>query len=229
MHSTLSNVRTAAPIAFVALLVGCGTSPPASPTSAGQRYTVSGLVSAPAGDVVAGARVQVVGANTVTTDESGRYTIGELTGGIQIQTSKEGYEPQVVPVGLDRDRVVNVTLLPVVRIAPGDRATFMLYGNEPGYDFLQAYDGCEAPCRLVRLTAPGAGTLSITLAPRDPNQRLSAYFNEGFASYQSASTITILKAFNGPGETIVYVRFAAGLTAGADSRIDVSVSFRPAT
>lgn len=225
MHNTLSNVRTAAPIAVVALLVGC-SAPPASPTSAGQRYTVSGLVSTPSGDAVPGAAVRV-GATSVTTDESGRYSIGELTGGIQIQTSKEGYEPQVVPVGLDRDRVVNVTILPVVRIAPGDHATVTLYGNEPGYDFPQAYDGCDAPCRLVRVTAPGAGTLSITLAPRDPNQRLSAYFNDGFASYESASTITILKAFNGPGESIVYVRFAVGLTAGADSRIDVSPSFRP--
>jgi hypothetical protein len=190
---------------------------------------VSGLVSAPSGDAVAGARVQVIGASSVTTDESGRYTIGELTGRIQIQTSKEGYEPQqVVPVVLDRDRVLNVTLPPVLRLTPGDQATFTLYGNEPGYDVLAAYDECAAPCKLVRVSTPGAGTLAITLAPRDPNQRLAAYIDGGSTSYGGAS-ITIRTGFTGPRETIVYVRFAEGPTAGVDSRIDVSVSFQPTT
>ena len=229
MHSTLSKLaRTAAPISIVALLVGCGASPPAAPTSAGQRYTVSGVVSAPSGDAVAGAAVRV-GATSVTTDESGRYAIGELYGGVTVDISKEGYERQLVPVYLDRNGVMNVTLPPVVRIAPGDPATVTLYASEPGYDF-SYYDGaCVAPCKRVHVTAPGAGTLSITVAPRDLARRLAAFVlsNSGTTWYDSASTITIPFAFNAPGEVIFFVRFVGGPAAGADPRIDVSPSFRP--
>lgn len=229
MPSRLSRlVRNLVPVAVLGLLVGCGERPPASPTSAAQRYTVSGLVSTPAGDAVAGAAVRA-GATSVTTDESGRYAIGELYGGVTVDISKDGYERQLVPVYLDRDRVMNVTLPPVVRIAPGDPATVTLYASEPGYDFSYYDFACVAPCKLVHVTAPEAGTLSITLAPRDPTRRLAAFVlsNGRSTSYDPASTITIPFAFTASGEVIFYVAFVGGPAAAGDPRIDVSPSFRP--
>lgn len=212
---------------FAAGCTGSSTTSP-SPTAPGGStalYTLSGVVSAPTGGAVPGVRVQVGGKST-TTDDAGRYTVGELSGSFKIQISKDGYETQEARAVLGGDRVVNVTLPPVVRISAGGMTTVTLYPTEPTYLFPIGYEECSAPCKIIRVLSPGPGTLSITLTARDPNRKLTVLIYEGTSSYCCAAQITFGPlGIYFPGEFVLYVT-AHGGVAGVPQDIDISTSFR---
>ena len=92
-------------------------------------YTLSGVISEPGGSAVAGATVQGRG-NSATTDSAGRFTIGELAGSQELVLSEFGYESRTVSVGqTDRDRLLNLSLAPILRIAAGEAMNVTL---DPG-------------------------------------------------------------------------------------------------
>lgn len=56
-----------------------------------------------------------------TTDEAGRFTIGELAGRQDLVVSKHGYEPRAISVEqTDRGRLLNLSLAPIIQIAAGE-------------------------------------------------------------------------------------------------------------
>jgi hypothetical protein len=234
LHPTIRPFRLhatrVAAVVVTSLLVACSGSPakptpgPGLPPGPPATYTLSGIVTDPAGDVVAGARI-ASGAKSVTTDASGRFTIAELIGRIDLQISKEGYEPRIVELSMNQDHVLGVTLVPVLRIEPGEPVTLTMYPGEPGYDFGPYYEYCDAPCKLFRVRVPGAGSMSIRLAPRDATRRLSVYANHGLNAYYSERQVILQSTFSAPGEVVVHVTLDGGL--GLDARIDVLPTFHP--
>jgi hypothetical protein len=202
---------------------------PASPfvlAPSAVAYTLSGVVSEPAGGAVAGATVQGRG-SSATTDEAGRFTIGELAGRQELVLSKYGYEPRAIPVGqTDRDRLLNLSLAPIIQIAAGEAINVTLYPNDPGYDF-PYYRPCRAPCKLVRVTVPGGGSLSLKLSAHNLDRQLFLLaFDTDLFEFCCSAQLTASLYFQGAGEAVLYVNFLEGLQ-GSDHRIDLSTSFQP--
>lgn len=206
---------------------------PASPfvlAPSAVAYTLSGVISEPAGDPLAGANVQVQGlGKSATTDEAGRFTIGELAGRQELVLSKYGYEPRVIPVGqTDRDRLLNLSLAPIIQIAAGEAINVTLYPNDPGYDIPNSYSRpCRAPCKLVRVTVPGGGSLSLKLSAHNLDRQLFLLaFDTDLFEFCCSAQLTASLYFQGAGEAILYMNFLEGLE-GSDHRIDLSTSFQP--
>ena len=217
-------------------LNGCGTGPsransptgpsaPPAPLSA--FFTLSGVVSEPEGAPVAGVNVQLSGKSAIT-DEAGRYAIGELSGIIGLELSKEGYEPLTISgYQMSGDRVLNLMLTPTIRIAAGESKVVTLYDADRGYPFPDAYSECAAPCKLIRVTVPAVGSLAVKLTAGDPARKLSVFVDEGRLEYCCEAQLTIPSSLSGAGERIFYVTFAGGAPIGTDRRIDIATSFQP--
>jgi hypothetical protein len=81
------------------------------------RYTVSGVVRDTRRQPVRDARVEVLApgfeGRFVLTDRDGRYRITDLSGGVQLQASKEGYSTSVRAVATRTDAVVDFLLQPL--------------------------------------------------------------------------------------------------------------------
>lgn len=194
----------------------------------GVAYTLSGVISEPAGGAVAGATVQGRG-KSATTDEAGRFTIGELAGRQDLVVSKYGYEPRAISVEqTDRDRLLNLSLAPIIRIAAGEAINVTLYPNDVNYDFpYYVSNPCPAPCKLIRVTVAGRGSLSLNLTAHSLDRKLFLLASNGdFVEFCCSAQLTTSLQFLGAGEAIVYVRFVEGLE-GSDHRIDLSTSFQP--
>ncbi len=77
--------------------------------------TVQGKVSDAAGQPVAGAKITLPGAGTVTTDKSGAYVLeGIDPGDYQVEATKKGYRKSSVTVTIVQDvpQEVDITLNP---------------------------------------------------------------------------------------------------------------------
>jgi carboxypeptidase family protein len=217
-------------------LSGCGAGPYPAPSPTGPSappaplsvgFTLSGVVSEPAGDPIAGVNVQLSG-KTAITDEGGRYVISELSGSIGLELSKEGYEPLIISgYQMSSDRVLNLLLTPTIRIAAGESKMVTFYDADRGYSFPSAYSECGAPCKLIRVTMPAAGSLAVKLTAGDPARRLSVFTNDGNLEYCCTAQLTIPFAFSGPGEQIFYVTLMGGAPIGTARRIDIATSFQP--
>lgn len=223
-------------LVLLVALSGCGAGPYPAPSPTGPSappaplsavFTLSGVVSEPAGDPVAGVNVQLSG-KTAITDEAGRYAIGELSGLIGLELSKEGYEPLTISgYQMSSDRVLNLLLTPTIRIAAGESRTVTLYDGDRGYEFRYAYSECASPCKLIRVTVPARGSLTVKLTAGDPARKLSVFTNDGMVEYCCAPQLTIPFGFADSGEQIFYVTFTGGVPIGTDRRIDVATSFQP--
>lgn len=87
---------------------------------------------------------------------------------------------------------------------------------------------CPAPCKLIRITVAGRGSLSLKLAAHDLEQKLFLLaFNGDFVELCCSAQLTTSLEFLHAGEASVYVRFAEGLQGGTDHGIDLSTSFQP--
>jgi hypothetical protein len=217
-------------------LSGCGGEPYPAPSPIGPGapppplsgvFTLSGVVSEPAGDPVAGANVLISG-KTAITDEAGRYAIGELSGFIGLELGKEGYEPLTTSrFQMSSDRVLNLRLTPTIRIAAGESRSVTLYNADRGYEFPYAYSECASPCKLIRVTVPAAGSLAVKLTAGDPARKLSVFTYDGQIEYCCTAQLTIPFGFSDHGEQILYVTFTGGVPTGTDQRIDIATSFQP--
>ena len=82
-------------------LPGCNGSPtrpgplPTGQSAPAALYTLSGVISEPAGGPLAGVRVQIQG-KSVITDQAGQYAISELFGPLNVELSKDGYEARFI-------------------------------------------------------------------------------------------------------------------------------------
>ena len=77
--------------------------------------TVQGKVTNAAGQPIAGAKITLPGAGSVTTDKSGTYTLeGIDPGEYQLETAKTGYQKSSVKVTIIQDvpQEVDITLDP---------------------------------------------------------------------------------------------------------------------
>jgi hypothetical protein len=217
------------------LLGGCGyesypaglPTAPAAPTSPVPAiYTLSGVVLEPTGDPVVGAHVGLPG-KTAITDEAGRYTIGEMSGLITLEVSKEGYEATVAGLQVSSDQVLNLVLIPMIRIVAGESRTVTLFDADRGYQFPYSYSDCASPCKLIRVTAPAVGSVTIKLTAGDLAGKLSVFIDDASVEYCCAAQLTIPFPFLNAGEQIFYVRFADPGPSGTDRRIDIATSFQP--
>ncbi|MDQ3212257.1 MAG: carboxypeptidase-like regulatory domain-containing protein [Acidobacteriota bacterium] len=221
----------AALLAVAALAAACGESanlspPPTAPGRATLLYTLSGVVSEPAGDVVQGAHVQV-GAKNATTDHAGRYSVGELFGSVAIQVSKDGYETQVAGAVIGGDRTLDVTLPPLVRIAAGSATTITLYPSERAYSFPISYEECYAPCKMIRVSAAERGSLAVTLTAQDVTTKLNVLVYEGSLQYCCAAEITTRPFEIHPTADVVLYVTIQGRTPATAQRIGILTSFQP--
>ena len=124
------------------VLPGCNESPtrpgplPTGPSAPGAVYTLSGVISELEGNAVPGVRVQTQG-KSVTTDETGRYAISELSGGrLNVELDGDGYEARLITnVSVVRDTTMNFKLEPIIPIAAGETTIVTLHPNDVGYDF----------------------------------------------------------------------------------------------
>jgi hypothetical protein len=225
-----SRTRSRWLLVLLVALSGCrGGTAPTSPTAAAAlpaSFTLSGVVSEPAGDPVPGAHVQISG-KTAITDEAGRYTVRELSGWIGLELSKDGYEPVTMSgYQMVNDRVLNIVLAPTIRIAAGESRTLTLYDDDRGYEFRAAYEACPSPCKLIRVSVPARGALTVKLTSPDAARKLSVLTSDGHLGYCCTAQLTIPLDFPDPGEQILYVTFS-GRVPSADRRIDVATSFQP--
>jgi hypothetical protein len=80
-------------------------------------YTVSGVVRNAHRQPVHDARVEVLApgfeGRFALTDRDGRYRITDLSGGVQLQASKEGYSTSVRALATRSDAVVDFVLQPL--------------------------------------------------------------------------------------------------------------------
>lgn len=212
-------------------ITGCGSSPTAPTVPAPPLYTLSGVVTVPAGEPLQGVLFQV-GTRSAVSDATGRYSIPDLQGLPSIKVSKDGYEdlwvtPHLTPGGVSPNATLNVTLQPTIRMAPGDITTVTLEATDAGYDFPSFYEACERPCKVLRFSAPGSGSLTITFSSRDPSRTLIAYTDGGAVSHGPASAIKLRLLLRGAGEVVIHMTSPEGLPPGLDARIDLLSSFEP--
>jgi hypothetical protein len=96
---------------------------------------------------------------SVVSDAAGRYSIGNLSGGLDLRISIPGYAEWSTPRYIAADQVINITLRPIVELTPGTpyRGTVSGAPCDPmGWD-------ANAPCQQLFFTAPSAGTIDLVL------------------------------------------------------------------
>ena len=115
---------------------------------------------------------------------------------------------------------------PPIRIPAGGATTITLYPNDLSYTFPSWSEACETPCKLIRVSSPGLGTLSITLTAHDPAGRLAVFTDEGSRGYCCNAQQTIRVEYT-TDETVIYVKFEPSEGLVTDHRIAISTSFEP--
>ena len=156
--------------------------------------------------------------DTVVTDSLGHYTMGNIVPPATFRFEKAGYEPAEIVVTVSEYSEASVQQIfqlnaggsVATTISPND----MSFNPAPG---LHCF-----PCRMIRVTAPGAGTLSITASGADSFAKLSLFVNGSTVS-QSKATVSGDFAVSG-GEVLVYVQ----VVNGGHDKVTVSTTFTPA-
>jgi Carboxypeptidase regulatory-like domain len=158
---------------FVLHVLGCRqdsslpvpTGPTGPPPPPPATYTLSGIVSDPAGPAIADARVGVENpphaGRFSLTDSNGRYRLSEVSGTLEVRVTKDGYFRSVDYVPVTRDTNVNWRLEPVVHLSLGTTVSGTVRVDGPGCYPL--WD-LQARCQQFLITPPADGTLELTLA-----------------------------------------------------------------
>lgn len=130
-------------------------------------YAVSGVVRDARHQPVRGARVEVLApgfeGQFVLSDGNGRYRIRDLSGGVLLHASRDGYFSNVVAVAAAGDAIADLILQPVRRIAIGEAVRDVLTPDYPtcvGH----ANDGPESRavvCHRLLVTPLAEGTLDV--------------------------------------------------------------------
>ena len=228
--SRIGVMASSALIAAVSL-AGCGSSP-AAPTSPPPLlpYTLAGVVTATTGVPLPGALLRI-GTKSALSDATGSYSLPDVQGAGTVYVNKDGYEdqwviPPTAPGGAAPTVTMNVTLQPTIRIAPGALTTVALEATDTWYDFPPLYETCEPPCKLLRFSAPGSGSLTITLSSHDPSRTLVVYTDGGGRSHGPAAEIKLQLLPRAAGDVVIYLTSGQRLAPGLDLRVDVLSSFQ---
>ena len=209
----------------VSISGGCNHSTPAAPSlptftsaplPAPSGFTLSGTITEPIGTPISGVAVTTRAnpsggpsrTGTALTDDRGHYEIHDVAGCLWVKTTREGYEEGewVNCVGLDRDQVFDTTMQPVTRIDAGTALDDRVLVNDMGWlvDILSD-DGCD-PCKIVRIVAPQAGTLSVTLTWPGRADAMSLW-NSGYPARRFTGSNALVATFEVPNnrEVMTYV------------------------
>ena len=178
--------RFALPTVIVAIAVACGACDKSAPTSPSlpvratrpdplPSFTFSGRVTEPgSGLPIEGATVSTQdGALATTTDENGSYRLaGVPQGGRWFRFSKPDFEPGFRWHMLTSDATGDIRLQRRLVIQAGETVMTTAYPDDPLHstDFLD--EGSCEPCKLVRVTVPRAGELTVRLTVRADPPRL---------------------------------------------------------
>jgi len=129
-------------------------------------FVVKGDVREPGQGALAGVRVsEVVSGRSTVTDQLGQYVLAALASN-HLRFDKEGYEPGTLDIAPDFTGYMRMQR--IVHITAGETVTVPdLTLMDMSYDV--GADRCS-PCRLIRITAPRAGTMRFELA-WEPNLR----------------------------------------------------------
>jgi hypothetical protein len=167
-------------------------------------FAVTGDVREPGQGGVAGVRVlEPVSGRSTLTDQSGNYTLAALAS-THLRFEKDGYEPGELDVAPDSTGFMRMQR--IVRITAGETAIVpKLTHMDMSYDV--GPDRC-APCRLIRIVAPAAGTIRLELA-WEPNPGSELHLWAGgrrFAGDMKERQLAADAAVSA-GENVVYVGY----------------------
>jgi hypothetical protein len=190
-----------APAIGLALLALNCDSAPTAPTRLqapdAPPRALTGIVVDSSGQPVAGATIIPVAQSwtdtaAVTSDAAGLYMFPlrpGAAGSVELRIEKDGFEPSLKVVSLDRaqDAVATLRLYPVVRISIGDTLQLSIDAEDP----VCSYQGYW-PCRRIRVTSRGTGDATISAenalapvrlqnfaVPQEGGRVLRRYMTEG--------------------------------------------------
>jgi hypothetical protein len=170
-------------IGLALLAVNCDSAPTA-PTRlqapGAPPRALTGTVVDSSGQPVAGATIIPVAQSwtdtaAVTSDPAGLYMFPlrpGVAGSVEIRIEKDGFEPSLKVVSLDRaeDVVATLRLHPVMRISVGDTVRLSIDAEDP----VCSYQGYW-PCRRIRVTAPTTGDATISAQDAQAPVRLQFF------------------------------------------------------
>jgi hypothetical protein len=157
-------------IGLALLALNCDSAPTAPtrlPAPDAPPRTLTGTVVDGSGQPVAGATIVPVAQNwtdtaAVTSDAAGLYMFPlrpGAGGSVELRIEKDGFEPSLKIVSLDRadDVVATLRLHPVIRISIGDTVQLSIDAEDP----VCSYEGYW-PCRRIRVSSPTTGDATIS-------------------------------------------------------------------
>ena len=173
-----------APAVGLALLALNCDSAPTSPTRLqvpeSPARALTGTVVDSGGRPVAGATIVPVAQTwtdtaAATSDAAGLYMFPlkpGAGGSVELRIEKDGFEPSLKVVSLDRaeDVVATLRIHPVMRISVGDTVRLSIDADDP----VCSYQGYW-PCRRIRVTAPTTGDARISAEDAQAPVRLQSF------------------------------------------------------
>jgi hypothetical protein len=188
-------------------------------TPAGTR-AVYGRVRQPGAGSIANATIvhQASGQST-TSNDNGYFTFGGIGGSLRLSISKSGFEDVDLDAG--DEETLDIPMQPVVRIDPGAAPrSVTLAPND--VDYLIGGTHCQ-PCRMIRITSPGSGTVNVTV--RWTTSANLHVWSEGQMYDPSGQPREIVVPIQlGGGEKQIYVGEVRQASAGNYISFSVSVS-----
>jgi hypothetical protein len=188
------------------------TTPPSPPAA---LHTLSGVMTEPGGKPIEGVFVASPG-GSATTNKDGFYSISELTGLLSVTLTKAGYEDAWPGTNngygyfdlSSKDATFNRALQPIIRLAAGDRLDSSVFSDDNGY--WDDWEICH-PCKLIRVTSTGKGTIELRLTWAPSGATLSLWVGDRYTStrYQDPSDILATIPTSG-GERFVFVGVNGG-------------------
>ena len=165
-------------------------------------FVALGRVREPGNSGIPGVEVREMASGlSVLSNEAGEYSLGGLTAG-RLSLAKDGYEP-IAAEGL-RNTYLDLSMQRVLRVAAGEKLNVNLAPHD--MDYAVAGGGRCYPCRMIRVTTTGSGTLQLRAGWVETHATLSIWVNgqafEGAAHGPSEAAGEIAVA---AGETLVYV------------------------
>ena len=155
-------------VRFVSCVLACLI---AGSVDSGGTFAISGIVRDTRRQSVRAARIEVVApgfeGRFVVSDGNGRYRILDLSGGVQLHASRDGYFSHVRAVATTDDSVVDFILQPLHRVAIGEAVRAVLTSDYPtcaGQDYGDAGPRARGVlCYRLLVTASANGTMVVVL------------------------------------------------------------------
>jgi hypothetical protein len=203
--------------------------PPLSPSPSVAPHTLSGVITEPGGKPIEGVVVASQGRSS-TTNRDGFYRLSELTGLVSATLMKAGYEDASPGTNnsygyfdLSKDATFNRALQPIIRLAAGDRLDSTVFMDDNGY--WADWEVCH-PCKLIRVTSPGKGSIELRLTWQSSGSTLSLWVGDRYTwtRYQDPSEILATVPTSG-GERFVFV--GANIQEPPATTFVLRTAFRP--